>query len=245
MRIPSGANLDGAGTPPQLVVPPELCGPPESANGGVIAGILAGHLDGVVEVTLRRPVPLDEPLTLERLGSAVILRRGPDVLALAQPGEAPPMPPPPPSWADALEAAGLRPPDEAHPFPTCFVCGPDREPGDGLRLQPGPVRGGNVVATPWIPDVRTGDAEGRVRLEYLWAALDCPGGFAALSGRRPRPVVLGRITARMLAAPAIGDPVIVQAWRTASQGRKHFVGTSLHALDGTCLAVARATWLEV
>ena len=29
----------------------------------------------------------------------------------------------------------------SHPFPTCFACGTDREPGDGLRIFPGPVAG--------------------------------------------------------------------------------------------------------
>lgn len=245
MRIPNEMTVESTGRPPSVVFPQELCGPPECANGGVVAGMLAQHLEGPVEVTLRRPVPLEEAVTLERLGSAVVLRRGHEVLALAQPGDMPPLPPEAPTWADALEAAGLRAPPETHPFPTCFVCGPARDPGDGLRLQPGPVRGRKVFATPWIPEPGTGDAAGNVRPEFLWGALDCPGGFAALNGRRPRPLVLGRITACTLSVPRTGDPLIVQAWHAVSEGRRHIVGTALHGLDGTCLAVARATWFDV
>ena len=244
MQVP-GMWIDTSQATPHIIVPQELCGPPECANGGIVAGLLAQHLEGAVEVTLRRPVPLDEAITLERLGSAVVLRRGHEVLALAQPGETPPMPPEPPTWSDALEAAGLQAAPESHPFPTCFVCGPAREPGDGLRLQPGPVRGRSIVATPWIPVAGVGDADGVVRPEFVWAALDCPGGFAALRGRRPRPLVLGRITARILRAPRAGEPVIVQAWHIVSDGRKHIVGTALHDMDGNCHAVARATWLDV
>src|SRR4051812_33728415 len=39
-------------------------GPPESANGGYCAGILADALAGAVEVTLRRPPPLEQELEL-------------------------------------------------------------------------------------------------------------------------------------------------------------------------------------
>ncbi len=41
-------------------------GPPQSGNGGYVAGVAAGLLntDGPVEVTLRSPIPLDAPLTI-------------------------------------------------------------------------------------------------------------------------------------------------------------------------------------
>jgi hypothetical protein len=42
------------------------------------------------------------------------------------------------TYAEAVEAAKRTPvkPHE-HLLPMCFVCGPDRAPGDGLRLSPG------------------------------------------------------------------------------------------------------------
>jgi len=41
---------------------------------------------------------------------------------------------------------------QEHPFPTCFVCGPDRRPGDGLRILVGPVAGRDLSANVWYPD---------------------------------------------------------------------------------------------
>src|SRR5262245_26253969 len=67
-----------------------------------------------------------------------------------------------PSFADAEAAArsyvGLR----YHPYPTCFVCGPQRSEGDGLRIFPGRAAGARLVASPWIPDASLG-AGGKVR----------------------------------------------------------------------------------
>src|SRR5207253_6971169 len=43
-----------------------FAGPPTSANGGVTCGLLAAHVDApVVEVTLRRPPPLDVDMRME------------------------------------------------------------------------------------------------------------------------------------------------------------------------------------
>lgn len=234
---PSGGSID-------LTVPQSLCGPPDCANGGLVSGLLARSMPGTVEVTLRRPVPLDEPVIMERIGPAKLIRRGHEVLALAQPADPLPDPPPAPSWAEALEATACRPPAECHPFPTCFVCGPARMGTDSLGIRPGPIRGGRAVAAPWIPDPILGEDDLLPR-ELVWAALDCPGGFAAILGQRPRPVVLGRISAQLRADVPVGRPLIVQGWRVAVEGRKHVVGTAIHTLDGDCLAVARAVWFEV
>src|SRR5690606_12329497 len=92
------------------------------------------------------------------------------------------------------------------PFPQCFTCGLEREPGDGLRLFTGPVAAGtddHRVACDWTPDPSLADATdpGTVALPVVWAALDCPGAWAIdLSDRA---VVLGRITASVDALPRI------------------------------------------
>ncbi|MGR6999796.1 hypothetical protein ACU686_19670 [Yinghuangia aomiensis] len=69
-----------------------------------------------------------------------------------------------------------------------------RTEGDGLRLFPGllPQQPG-TTATPWVPDASLADADGaRVRPEFVWAALDCPGGWTVLGtdipDAAPRPV---------------------------------------------------------
>ena len=51
---------------PELVIPSRFCGPPASGNGGYVCGRVAGYLDGPVTVTLRRPVPLAVPMTVEQ-----------------------------------------------------------------------------------------------------------------------------------------------------------------------------------
>src|SRR5665213_2038058 len=40
------------------------CGPPGSANGGYICGVVAGHIQQPVTVRLLRPPPLDTALAL-------------------------------------------------------------------------------------------------------------------------------------------------------------------------------------
>jgi len=51
-------------------------GPPQSADGGYVCGRLAAYLGGPVEVTLRRPPPLNQALDVER--------RNPSRVALLQ-----------------------------------------------------------------------------------------------------------------------------------------------------------------
>ena len=37
-----------------------FCGPPNSGNGGYVCGLLAAHIDGGAEITLRVPPPLEQ-----------------------------------------------------------------------------------------------------------------------------------------------------------------------------------------
>ncbi len=75
---------------------------------------------------------------------------------------------------------------ESHWFPCCFVCGPDRAPGDGLHVFAGPVEGSELVACPWVPDTSVASTRGSVSSEFLWAALDCrgPSPFPSLQVKR-------------------------------------------------------------
>jgi hypothetical protein len=56
-----GEGLDGP-----LVIGRRFCGPPGSGNGGYVCGIVAARLSEPAQVTLRRPPPLDTPLTVTR-----------------------------------------------------------------------------------------------------------------------------------------------------------------------------------
>ena len=115
--------------PRPVVIPARFCGPPDRGNGGVTAGLLAAHLDGPVQVTLRQPSPLDTPLAVVRDGDTVVLRDGNAVIAeaietIVEVG------PPAAISLDAARAAAAASPvvlhPEWHPFASCFVCGPGR-----------------------------------------------------------------------------------------------------------------------
>jgi hypothetical protein len=218
-------------------IPARFNGPPGSGNGGWCAGLFAtaagARIGGPpVQVTLRVPPPLDTALLLD--GGSV---RAGDVLVaeVTEAGDTG-VPVPPVPLAEATAAARDYPGFVTHPFPGCFVCGPDRAPGDSLRIFPGPLPGDRTAA-PWtVPD--------DVTAETMWAALDCPGGWTAI-GTAGRPFVLGRITATVAALPAPGAGCVVAGALAAVNGRKATVDSSVYGPDGRHLAQARATWLAV
>jgi hypothetical protein len=226
----------------QIVIDRRFRGPPNSGNGGYSCGVLGDRFEGVATVTLRRPPPLDTPLSLVeedgqvRLydGETLIGEAAPDVLDIDVPVQ--------PTSDGARTAsqgyAGFR----AHPFPTCFVCGPDRDPGDGLRIFPGPLDGTSVVAAPWAPDRSLDGGAGLVHRRHVWAALDCPSYFA-LPGAPL--ALLGRITASIVRLPEIDEPLVVLGWPIGSDGRKHFSGSALADGRGEIVAHAAATWVEI
>jgi len=54
---------------------------------------------------------------------------------------------------------------------------------------------------------------------------------------------LGRMTARVLRVPEVGERCAVAAWPLGEDGRKLFAGTALFAEDGELLALAKQTWV--
>jgi hypothetical protein len=217
----------------ELVIDPRFNGPAGSANGGYTCGLVAGFLDGIAEVTLRSPPPLGRTLALERDSERVILRDGDAVVAEAVPTEVELAVPAAPSYDDAKRASARYPGFEEHAFPTCFVCGPDREVGDGLRIFAGPLRDG-LVAGPWTPT--------EVGRNIAWAALDCPGAIAVGFPDRGE-TLLGRFAARIDELPDVGERCVVVGWPLGEEGRKLYAGTALYGEDGRPLARARATWI--
>jgi len=236
-----------------LVVVSRFCGPPDSGNGGYVCGLIAGYLDGPAEVTLRKPPPLETPLNLERDGDgSVRVRHGQTLIAEASsPPNGPALQLPDPVSVRQARSAGarshLRVHPGLHPFPTCFVCGPDRRPGDGLRILVGPVPGRELSADLWYPAAELSTTNGHVRPEFIWAALDCAGGIGAIgdavTGRTP--FLLGRLSARQIGEVKAGEPHVVIGWRLAAQGRKIVAGSALFAASGQPVAVAQATWIRL
>lgn len=236
-----------------MIVEARYAGPPNMGHGGYVAGLLVDRAGGArtapVQVTLRRPVPLDVPLTLTAVDAGRIeLHRDDELIAEAGPAEdattitALDVPPPP--TLDTARAAAVDSPslydDGRGVHPICFGCGNRRDDDEGLRVFAGPVtvEGRRQVAGVWTPgsDERTSDG-------WVLAALDCPGAFAFIA-EGTRAGLLGRIVFQRLADVSV-DPTadhVVTGWQIGVDGRKMFAGTALFDAAGRCVAAAKATW---
>jgi hypothetical protein len=213
-----------------VIIEARYNGPPGSGNGGYCCGVFAALAPAPAEVTLRMPPPLG--VELSAVDKAVHTPSGDVVATVAAVApfgfDGEPVP-----WAAAVEASRSYPGFTDHPFPTCYVCGPQHP--DGLRVFPGPVAGGGVAA----PFVAPSD----VTPETAWAALDCPGGWSVIAGGRP--YVLGRMAAIVSALPAPGDECVVVGVCDGVEGRKAAVRSALYSPAGALLAHARATWIAI
>jgi hypothetical protein len=227
-----------------IVVASRFCGPPTSANGGYMAGLIASLATGTVTVRLLKPPPLGVEMVVEDAADGGLeVRQGDQVIASASPGTLDLKPPAPPSYFEALAASARYPGFGTNPFPTCFVCGPLRPRGDGLRIFAGVLpREDRTVAAPWVPDASLDQGDGKVRAEFMWAALDCPGFYAASADSRL--MLLAEFTAHVDRRVHIDQPCSIVGWSLASSGRKHEVGTALFDHDGEECARARALWIE-
>lgn len=230
-------------------------GPHDSGNGGYAAGLAAQLFPAAyaVEVTVRAPIPLEEDLRVEaKADGADVFSTGdpPTLIMAARPTriETPDIRSP------GLEAARVASQTyrgaEDHVLPHCFVCGPARAVGDGLRIfpdwlkDPAGVENPNlfpVVAAPWQPSPDLADASGHVAPEFIWAALDCPGAFAL----EAEPILLGRMSARIEARPRADETLVVLAWRKGVDRRKHFAGSALFNEAGDLLAFSEQTWIQI
>jgi hypothetical protein len=214
----------------EIVIDRRFNGPPGSANGGYTCGLVAGLLGArSAEVTLRRPPPLGVPLRWD--GAA--LWDGDALVAEGREAELELDVLPPPSWEEAARAQPRFAGFVEHAYPSCFVCGPARAEGDGLRIFAAAVDG--YVAAAWTP------SESAPQL--AWASLDCPGAYALeWTGRSD--MLLGRLHGRVDRVPAAGERCVVMGWPLKWDGRKGYAATALWSADrGDLLACARATWI--
>lgn len=223
-------------------------GPPGTGNGGYSAGMIATAIGADVAVRLHQPVPLDRALTLAATEDGRWqVRAGDDVIASARIASAATSVPNAPSYADALAASKRYVGFKQHSLPSCFVCGPQRKHEDGLCIFPGAIEqamtdGAPVLAAPWTPDATLGAGAGKIRPEFIWAALDCPGYFATAY---PELALLGEFTVQIDRLVRIDEPCVVVAWSIGKDGRKHQAGTALFGEDGKQCAVGVATWIEL
>jgi hypothetical protein len=231
----------------RVVISSRFCGPPSSANGGWVAGILAGRLgEGAAEVRLSAPPPLETELTVEVADGTATLRDGATLLATARSASLDLEVPAAIGPDEALAATAAAPADLDHPFRTCFGCGVLRHPGDALRHRCGPVPGRDgLVACPMTTDpALPHDADGALLGEVVWAALDCPSAAAVVpSGSAPH--VLGTMVARIDRPILAGEPHVCIAWPLSIDGRKRRGASAILDADGRVCALASALWISL
>jgi hypothetical protein len=236
----------------ELVVAGRFRGPARSGNGGYSAGALAALAPGgwsAVTVRLSQPPPLDTAMAVTRTDDLLVAASGDAEVARALRADHEPVPVEPVDAATARAAEAAYPGLTAHPFPTCFACGTGREPGDGLRIFPGPVAPGRVAAT-WTPHPSVAadwheyrEATSEVGHAVTWAALDCAGGWAADIGERL--MVLGTMTAHLDRLPVVGEEHVVVGEARGESGRKRMSATSLYDASGGLVGTAEHVWIAV
>jgi len=227
----------------EVRVPNRFNGPPGSGNGGWSAGLLGKHLGPEVEVTLKRPIPLDRDIQVVVNGSAATLVDGNVEIASARTAELDLDIPEAISFTEAAQARANFTGYKAHPFPNCFVCGTGRCCGEGMCLFTGPLDKG-IVASSWVPDAEFVTDRGEISAELICAALDCPGAWGLIDRYGVEgPFVLGRMTYRLDKPIYAGDRYIVMGWAKGREGRKLFCGNAVYDTEGNVCAAAAATWI--
>ena len=213
----------------QVTIAERFNGPPGVGNGGYVCGLIAaGARVAAVQVSLFLPAPLGIPLTLQRtLPGPVRLLHHEAVVAEGH------------AFTGELEGAAVavargggrslgalrrRP-----PVPDLFRVRP------ATRGRPAdlPRPAGDRLACTWRPP----DADP----VYVWAALDCPSGFACMPPGSLS--VLASMTARIHAPARVGEEHVISAWKISSEGRKHRGGSAIHDAGGRLVAVAEALWI--
>ena len=241
-----------AGVEKTLIIPAGFNGPRLSGNGGYVAGMLANRFTqqfggaGAVEITLRAPIPIETEMQLAPDGNGVLrLLDGDTLICEARAGTIDHLTPPPAptDWDDVLRRGeeGGSPPGSD--FSDCLVCGRGRAVGDGLRVlgTAGPQPGTSLSC--YLPHAAHADASGRIRPEFVWGALDCPGAWAAQDPDDWRPALTGRMTVKVMDRPKVGERCAVVGWRIGADGRKLYSGTALYTEAGKLCALGTCTWI--
>jgi hypothetical protein len=227
----------------ELIIDHRFRGFSDVALGGYVGGLLAAQLGRPAQVSLRAAVPMGRPLaTQQPTPERIVLMEGGVRLAEAETAGLQLEVPDAVSLAEAEKASAAYPGFFAHPVPECFCCGPDREPGDGLRIFPGPLADRGVVAAPWVPDPSLTDGEGHVLPQFVWAALDCPQLWSLMVSSPPdsdERAVTAAMAVRQGTAVKGGEPHVVMAWPAGREGRSLFSGGAVFSADGDLLVAAR------
>mgnify|MGYP001333401764 CR=1 FL=1 len=155
----------------------------------------------------------------------------------------------------AFQTEGLERRLESDIFTTCFVCGPDRNAGDGLRLFAGMPPGNQIdghlkpVAAAWKPFANLSSNGQTIDEAHIWAAMDCPSAAAINNTgdetKEPIACLLGRFKNTVYRAPKVDEHCAVVAQMDYQEGRKIFCNVSLFGGQGDLLAAGRTTWIAL
>ena len=215
-------------------------GPFGTANGGYVAATLADALDdGPTTVRIHKPVPVGTRLHILREDDTALIRHRHETLASAEITRADI----PATWfVPTEEALGASDPQlDMGMFAACFVCGQDTP--DGLGVKPKGLADGRFAAVwrPW----ESRHVEGPVvETTYLRSALDCPGGFAALTANQTL-AVTGTLTTQVYFNPPTDLPLIVVGEATHAEGRKLGAVSTIFTESDEIVATASAVWIAL
>jgi hypothetical protein len=230
----------------ETVIAARFNGPPGSGNGGYTCGILGSLIGDTAEVTLRKPPTLDKTMTVREGARGLSLFDGETVVANGRAGTLEMEIPPVPSEQQLLDAqAGFLEARADYGFTTCFVCGPDRAHGDGMRIFPARIAGQEIVGGHWTPGSDLAGEDGVVDTRVVWAALDCPTFFGASLRGSPKQSVLGRMTAQIHRPIHAEQTYTIIGWPIDRNGRRTTGGSAVFTADGDLCAESMGVWLEI
>jgi hypothetical protein len=234
----------------EIVVPRQFRGPPFTANGGYICGVLAGAVGGRGVAMLRSGVPLDTAVRIEpgEDGAVTLVNGEGTVLGSARPAEdsqIPNPPPAPPTIEEARAFAGVSQFAERSLHRGCFSCCIEREAGEGLGVHVGQIDGAPAgqCAGVWTPHENFALEDGTIPDEITWGALDCSGSMAWWIKSGSPVGLLGTMAGEVLRKPKAGETYVVVAWAREVEGRKHFAGVALFDGKGEVMARSGQIWI--
>jgi hypothetical protein len=106
------------------------------------------------------------------------------------------------------------------------------------------------MAAPWFPDSSLAGETGSVKAEFLWAALDCPTGWAVvklsndLYPDSPY-ILLGRFAADIKQELEPAQKCVTIGWPIGYDDRKLYSGSAIFSESGDLIAAGQATWIAV
>ncbi len=221
---------------------PRFNGPPDSCNGGYCAGTIASYIGGPVEVTIKKQVPVGVELRVEVEETAGLFH-GSVLLAEGKKASLNISPQFQTTFDEAGELSGNHKRLDGYGKSSCFVCGSDRNAGDGLQIFAGRIGDDGPVAAPWIPDVSLCGENSKIDPVFIWCALDCPGYWAASAP--PKTALLGRMTAAVVPTIRPMEKCVITAWLINDFGLGYESGTAIFDEAGKLRGISKQIWIRI